>query len=350
MEQSIRSPTFAPTGLLRNPHLQGLLSRLPPRRARIESEARALREHSRPMLLHGGEAQLLGWLARHPHLSPPASAPDAPAHAPPHRPLAVLLHGWEGSSESLYLLATAAQLFNAGFDVLRLNLRDHGDSHHLNPELFHSCRDREVARAIQDAVQRLQPPAFALAGFSLGGNFALRVSLQLAHTPLRCVVAVCPVISPPATLQALESGLLLYRSYFLRKWKESLQRKAAVYPEQFPDDRWQQLASLTDLTAHFVATHTEFPDLLAYLNGYALGEERLATLPVPAHVIVAADDPVIPIADWLQLRKPPQLTLEVTEYGGHCGFVSNWALDGWSERRVTELLCQALAEDAGGLL
>ncbi|NQD35515.1 alpha/beta fold hydrolase [Permianibacter sp. IMCC34836] len=334
--------SFAPRGLLRNPHLQGVLSRLPPRRARIETAAEALRQHGRPLLLHGGAAQLLGWLSQHP----------AAANTP--RPLVILLHGWEGSSDSLYLLATASQAFQAGFDVLRLNLRDHGDSHHLNPELFHSCRDEEVALAIADAVARLRPASFALAGFSLGGNFAMRVSLRLAAlsasaqsastlSPLRTVVAVCPVISPAATLQALETGPLLYRAYFLRKWKESLYRKAAVYPGQFPNPHWQRISSLTELTAHFVEHHTEYPSLLDYLNGYAMTAAKLAALPVNTHVIVAADDPVIPVADWLAVAKPPQLTLEVTPHGGHCGFVSNWALDGWSERRVTQLLAHALA-------
>ncbi len=320
---------FQPRGLLRNPHLQGILSRLPSRRARIETLAATLTAHTRPVLLHGGDAQLLGWLSQHP--------------TEPGRPLAVLLHGWEGSSDSLYLLATAAEAYRAGFNVLRLNLRDHGDSHHLNPALFHSCRDQEVALAIADALARLKPKQVGLAGFSLGGNFALRVALRLPAGSLNRVIAVCPVISPTATLHALETGPLLYRRYFLHKWKSSLQRKAAVFPDQLPNDAWRRLPNLTALTAHFVEHHTEYPTLLDYLNGYALRAEQLAQLPVPAHVIVAADDPVIPVADWLALPALANLTLEVTEHGGHCGFVSNWALDGWAEQRVTELLTQMLA-------
>ena len=331
------SSSFAPRGLLRNPHLQGIASRLPNRRARIEAAARVLHDNGRSLLLHAGDAQLLGWLSQHPVQDQPPVA---------KRPLVVLIHGWEGSSDSLYLLATATEVFNAGFDVLRLNLRDHGDSHHLNPELFHSCRDEEVALAVLDAVHRLQPPSLALAGFSLGGNFAMRVSLRLREAPLKQVVAVCPVISPPATLRALETGPLLYRAYFLRKWKESLQRKAAVHPEQFRDDRWRRLPNLTALTAHFVEQHTEYPSLLDYLNGYAMTEAKLAALPAPTHVIVAADDPVIPVADWQAIRKPAQLTLEITRHGGHCGFVSDWSLTGWSERRVSELLQRALADSA----
>ena len=63
--------------------------------------------------------------------------------------LVVLLHGWEGSANSLYVLSLGQYLFDRGYDVLRLNLRDHGDSHHLNEGIFHSCRIAEVVGAVR---------------------------------------------------------------------------------------------------------------------------------------------------------------------------------------------------------
>ena len=61
----------------------------------------------------------------------------------------VLLHGWEGSAESLYVLSLAQLLYQQGFEIVRLNLRDHGETHHLNRELFHSCRLPEVVGAVR---------------------------------------------------------------------------------------------------------------------------------------------------------------------------------------------------------
>ena len=68
------------------------------------------------------------------------SATHARLGREPAQRLAVLLHGWEGSAASLYILSLAQRLFDHGYEVLRLNLRDHGDTYHLNRELFHSCR------------------------------------------------------------------------------------------------------------------------------------------------------------------------------------------------------------------
>ena len=86
----------------------------------------------------------------------------------PGKRLAVLLHGWEGSADSTYVLSLAQTLFAHGFEVVRLNLRDHGATHHLNRELFHSCRLPEVVGAVQALARRFPGMPMVLAGFSLG--------------------------------------------------------------------------------------------------------------------------------------------------------------------------------------
>src|SRR5262249_29415902 len=130
-------------------------------------------------------------------------------------PVAVLLHGSEGSAESLYVLSLAQQLFAHGFEVLRLNLRDHGATHHLNRELFHSCRLAEVIGAVGAIQQRYRDRLLYLAGFSLGGNFMLRVAAQARQHQLRLagVVAISPVLEPTATLSALERAPAHYQWY-----------------------------------------------------------------------------------------------------------------------------------------
>ena len=324
---SVNGHTFAPRGWLRNPHVQGIVSRLPHRKKSVFRDAKAMLAVSRPMLLHASEGNLLAFHS---------------AQKKPSKGLVTLIHGWEGSCDSLYLVATASTLFNAGYDVLRINLRDHGESHHLNAELFHSCRDLEVTEAIADAHKRLGSPAMSLIGFSLGGNFALRVALRRPDIAQQ-VLAVCPVISPPDTLYALENGPALYRHYFMNRWRASLQRKQIVRPEHFIETDWRLKKTLTELTDHFVREHTDFGALENYLNGYRLNEEKLAKLTVPSHVIIAEDDPVIPAAHWHQLQKPPTLTLTAFAHGGHCGFVTDWAGTGWIEHYLTQLVEQRLA-------
>jgi len=90
-----------------------------------------------------------------------------------HR-VAILLHGWEGSAEATYVLSLGSLLLSHGFDVVRLNLRDHGATHHLNREIFHSCRLPEWSApcARSHGASRLHDciwPAFRSAAISCCG-------------------------------------------------------------------------------------------------------------------------------------------------------------------------------------
>ena len=63
---------------------------------------------------------------------------------------------------------------------------------------------------------------------------------------------------------------------------------------------------------------------------------------MPTDILMAADDPVIPIGDFHQLVLPPRARLEISRWGGHCGFIENLRLDGFAERWVAERLATAL--------
>jgi predicted alpha/beta-fold hydrolase len=60
--------------------------------------------------------------------------------------LVILLHGWEGSVDSTYITCTGKALYRRGYDIFRLNFRDHGDSHHLNPGIFYRIDRRPLIR------------------------------------------------------------------------------------------------------------------------------------------------------------------------------------------------------------
>ena len=302
---------FRPHAWLRNPHLQSVLASsglrrtlANRRRARIEGAAESV------LLDCGGGVRLLGFHTRQ-------------AQLPRPRGLAVLLHGWEGSVQSTYLIHTGARLLEEGFDVFRLNLRDHGDTHHLNLELFHSCRIDEVVGALGQIAGLYPERPICLAGYSLGGNFTLRCALRApeAGIPLARAVAICPVISPAAGLSAIESAPWFYEAYFLRKWRASLGRKAQLFPQDFDFTDWHPRQGLRELTRKLVLRYTDFPTLAHYLDGYSIAGDRLARLRVPSSILTAADDPIIPIADFLRLELPDCARLEVAPHGGHCGFL-----------------------------
>jgi predicted alpha/beta-fold hydrolase len=253
--------------------------------------------------------------------------------------LVVLIHGWEGGADSLYLVSAAGHLWKKGYSIFRLNLRDHGDTHHLNRALFHSCRIDEVVAAVKAIQDRLRPRRIFLGGFSLGGNFAVRIALRAPREKIaiRRVVAVSPVLHPPNTLEALESGLFIYRKYFLKKWRRSLMLKQRHFPDLFDLDQLAAHRTLTEMTAFFVAGHTPFDTLDDYLNGYAITGNGLGQLRIPCHIISSRDDPVIPAKDLKNLAKGDRLDLIITDHGGHSGFIGDYRLNSWAERTMAQL-------------
>jgi hypothetical protein len=257
--------------------------------------------------------------------------------------LVVLLHGWEGSSRSSYLITTTALLLAQGFDVLRVNLRDHGDSHHLNRELFNSTRSPEVASALQGFVDGHDYHHLFLVGFSLGGSFVLRVAADAgAELGVSGCVAVCPPVDPAHAMDALNSGFFLYEKYFFRRWHESLRRKLDCFPELDYADDLASARSLDDLNRLFIPEHTIYERVEDYFAAYALVGERLSTLSSPTYLIAAQDDPIIPVADLERIVPNEYLHIEISRHGGHCGFIEDLTANSWVEGRILQILQQHL--------
>ena len=322
--------SFRPPRWLRNCHVQSILPSIRVRRTLVVPRTQAVVSASEELLLDCGDGVRLQSF-----YAPPATPSD---QAPEN--LAVMLHGWEGSSDSLYILSLAQQLHDRGFHVVRLNLRDHGNTHHLNRELFHSCLLPEVVGAVK-RVQEMHPTKkLHLIGFSLGGNFMLRVAAEAGNAKLNIAhaIAVSPVLDPADTLAALERGFFAYHRYFIRKWTASLLLKQAAWPEHYDFTTLQKMVGLRNMTSELVRRFTGFGSLDDYLNGYSITGSRLSRLAVPAMVITALDDPIIPASGLAKIARPTLLKLIVTRLGGHIGFMDHMSEPTWAERRIVQEL------------
>jgi predicted alpha/beta-fold hydrolase len=320
------SPSFVPPFYLRNAHLQTMLNTQGPRKLRAWRAGRRLASVE-IMLQADDGTRLLAELDR---------ADEGNAR------LVILLHGWEGSSRSSYMLTTAARLLAEGYDVLRVNLRDHGDSHHLNRELFNSTRTPEVASALLAFARDNQYSARFLCGFSLGASFALRVAADSgAEIGLDGVVAVSPPVDPARAMDALNRGARIYERYFFYRWRASLRRKLEYFPELQYGALLAAAKSLDDLNRDFIPRYTPYKRVDEYFAAYALHGDRLATLAMPATIVTAEDDPIIPAEDFDRIEPIGNLRIERHRYGGHCGFIENLAARSWIESRIPQLLRQA---------
>jgi hypothetical protein len=177
-------------------------------------------------------------------------------------------------------------------------------------------------------------------GFSLGGNFLLRVAAA-PDLPgnIANVVAISPVLDPAHTLRVLEHRWLYHR-YFVRRWSRSLRAKQRAWPGEFTFEPILRTQRLREMTAALVQDHTEYSGIDKYLDGYAITGSRLASLAVPAQILIAEDDPIIPVADLDALASGPLLTVQRERWGGHCGFIDHLSGPSFADRYA---VAQALA-------
>ncbi len=326
---------FTPSGWFSNAHFQSIVPSLSLRRPFIAARSRQMLSVADTQIVDCGDGvRLLG------HYSSQAAAGK-----PPARDLAILLHGWEGSSDSVYVLSLGSHLFDLGCDVFRLNFRDHGPSHHLNEDIFHSCRLDEVVGAVSCIQRSLPDKRITVAGFSLGGNFALRVAARAPRVGLELErsVAVCPVLRPHSTMEVLENGWFIYQQYFINKWKRSLRRKQQCFPKRYDFSQILAQTSIRRMTELLVHNFSEFADLDAYLNGYAITGDALAQLQVPSHILISLDDPIIPAHDLQHLARSPNLHVTSIPNGGHCGFMDSFNGASWADRQIARIMFEQRA-------
>ena len=320
------NPDFTPKGLLKHPHVQSALASFKPRNWPKRSHPMEVVSEKHTLTSEDG-VRLDAY-----HSSQPEGI-SAKGHI-------TLIHGWEGCHRSIYLYSLACTLFDAGYHVTRLNLRDHGGTHALNKAMFHSARMDEVFDALAQIRQWHSEQKFAVIGFSLGGNFALRVGLQGPDRGFYpdLSIGVCPAIDPTSTTRALDHGPKLFHRYFINKWRRSLKAKAQAWPDDYDFSGIWDVSNFTDITRKFVERYTEFDTLEDYFGKYTLAPELKKPPKSPLAILTSQDDPVVPFSDFDGIEAGKNLIFEAPQHGGHCGFIENIKMQSWAEKRILALL------------
>ena len=257
----------------------------------------------------------------------------------------VLVHGLEGSSDSRYIQGLAVRAWNAGCNIVRMNMRNCGDSDALTPTLYHSGLSGDVGAVVDYYTSQLGLERVALVGYSMGGNMVLKLAGEWGkRRPLCAVAAVCPAIDLAAGSDALhEPRNRMYEWHFLRRLMRRYRRKAAMYPGIYSTKGMGRIRSVREFDDKIVARYCGFRDADDYYYRAASARviDRVA---VPTLVLRALDDPFIRLTPETRsaLLGNPHITLIETPHGGHCAYLSQHPGDDihWAESAVTRYLLQ----------
>lgn len=243
---------------------------------------------------------------------------------PGARQAVLLVHGISGGADSRYMRTAAAAALARGLSVLRISLRG---CDRLGEDYYHAGLATDLAAALAcrplDGVDRV-----VVLGFSLGGHLALRLACGPPVPRLAAVASVCGPLDLAAGQVSIDRpGLALYRRYVLRGLKEIYAGCAARRPVPVPLAEARRIRSLWEWDERVVAPRHGFAGAADYYATQSAGP-RLGGLEVPALLVAAAADPMVPAATLRPfLVDPPPLLTARWIGGGHLGFPEGLVLD-----------------------
>ena len=304
---------FTPRAWLRGGHLQTIAGNFLPRPNQLPPCTSELIEVSPAQ--HG---QIASQVLCHCHWQPAESRAE--------RLTVILLHGLEGSSASQYVVGNANKMWRAGFNVVRMNMRNCGGTEALSPTLYHSGLSGDVAAVMSSLTARFGLKRIALAGYSMGGNLVLKLAGEVgaAAANLRAVAAVSPALDLGPSADALHLPLnRLYERRFLRALIRRFRRKARLFPHVYDVTRADGIRSLRDFDERITALYAGFAGATDYYHR-ASAARVLATIAVPTLILHALDDPFVRITEESRatIAANRNITLVEPEHGGHCAFLA----------------------------
>jgi len=267
---------------------------------------------------------------------------------PEAHPTLLLLHGLEGSSDAHYMRGIADKAFRRGFNVVRLNQRNCGGTEHLTDTLYHSGLTADPAAVIRELIHRDGLRSLAVAGYSLGGNLALKLAGEYgddAPPELHAVCGVSPTMDLERCVGALERRAnFAYQWNFVRNLKARMRRKARLFPDRFTTAPLAGIRSVRAFDEAYTAPHFGFRNASDYY--YRASALRVIhAIRVPTLILAAEDDPFVPPEPFRapEIVGNASITVVLTAHGGHCAFLGSPgdSEDGyWAERTLVRFAAE----------
>jgi predicted alpha/beta-fold hydrolase len=256
-------------------------------------------------------------------------------------PIVLILHGLEGSSDSPYARGMLRMVNQHGWRGVVMHFRGCSGEPNRLLRAYHSGETKDLANVVQTLRAREANTPLAVLGFSLGGNVLLKwLGESCSHHSLTAAVAVSVPLELEKSSQRLQKGFSrFYQWHLLKSLREKMHTKAHL--QTFSDVN--KLRSLKEFDAMFTAPIHGFESADDYYLKSS-SKQFLKKINIPTLLIQSKDDPFLTpdvIPDLSELSTC--VRLEVTERGGHVGFVAGktpWRASYWLEERIPKFLTE----------
>ncbi len=252
----------------------------------------------------------------------------------------VILHGLEGSGQAGYVVSLAYRALTAGFAVHRFHMRTCGGTEHLCQTLYHAGLTSDLLAFLEQ--NHAAAPMF-VAGFSLGGNVALKAAAEAGGRLIQGVCSISAPIDLAASAKAIERpSNRLYQDRFVKRMKQRLARTRRYQAAELEACR-----SIYDIDDRFTAPGFGF----GTADRYYETQSALRFVPqirIPVLMIASQDDTLIPFEAYRSpaIAANPFITLVAPAHGGHLGFISRTKPRFWVDEMIVRWIEERLAENS----
>ncbi len=256
----------------------------------------------------------------------------------------VIVHGLEGSSESSYVLRIAQEALALRYNVVRLNLRNCGNTLHLTPTLYNAGQSEDLFKVLDWLKQNKGQSKQYVIGYSLGGNLVLKALAELnSGSSIEAACAISPSIDLSASVDSLAIGInRIYEYYFLRSLKKKIVAKHKLFPERYKLGNLSKVNSIRDFDDLFTAPIAGYKNAAHYYRS-ASALPLLEKIKTRTLIIAAQDDPLIPFKSFTNINNA-HIQLLAPEHGGHVSFLadngSNNANAFWADMQILSFCCE----------
>lgn len=234
---------------------------------------------------------------------------------------ALLIHGLGGDANGTAIAYLARALLEAGWPVVRVNLRAAPMVSDIASGIAHAGKTddlRDIFRGLEETLGR---QAWFAVGISLGGNNLAKALGDHALTSfdVRAAMTVCaPIDMAQASQRILEPKNKLYERHLLASLKKAVTQSGM-------SQKWKDAArtakTVYDFDDRVTGPFHGFGNADTYYARSSAGP-YLKAITVPTLLLAAQDDPWIPIEGYSQFEGPPDAPAQIlrTRKGGHVGF------------------------------
>ncbi|HJQ99562.1 MAG TPA: alpha/beta fold hydrolase [Candidatus Polarisedimenticolaceae bacterium] len=252
----------------------------------------------------------------------------------------VLIHGLGGCASGVYMLRTARAALVRGWSVVRMNLRNCGGTERMAKTLYNAGQSDDLARVLEAMSEARLPRPFAVIGFSLGGNLALRYAGVAEDASMAdAVVGVNPPVDLARCMDALERPANRpYHFYFRAKLIAQIRAIRKVREVPGPEVSWRTVRGVRGFDDVFTAPDAGLADSAAYYR-HASSGPILDRIRRPTLILSAADDPFVPVSMFPAWNgSASHLRFLHPKTGGHCGYWASSSPRYWAAEAALQFL------------